>query len=65
MTSHYGKILVMVFQVWGQKVPALRVFWDLEKTVFDEIRVSGTNIPHFHVHKPKSVLVEIVLVIFV
>ena len=25
-----------------QKVPALRAFWDLEKTVLHEIRVSGT-----------------------
>ena len=25
-----------------QRVPALRVFWDLEKTVLHEIRVSGT-----------------------
>ena len=25
-----------------QRVPALRVFWDLEKTVLDETRVSGT-----------------------
>ena len=29
-----------VFQV--QRVPALRVFWDLEKTVLHETRVSGT-----------------------
>ena len=25
-----------------QRVPALRVFWDLEKTMLHEIRVSGT-----------------------
>ena len=25
-----------------QRVPALRTFWDLEKTVLHEIRVSGT-----------------------
>ena len=25
-----------------QRVPALRVFWDLEKTVLHETRVSGT-----------------------
>ena len=25
-----------------QRVPALRAFWDLEKTVLHEIRVSGT-----------------------
>ena len=30
----------MEFQV--QRVPALRVFWDLEKTVLHETRVSGT-----------------------
>ena len=46
-----------------QLVPALRPFWDLEKTVLHEIRVSGTvistneKIPHLHVHKPKTVLV--------
>ena len=56
-----------------QRVPALRVFWDLEKTVLHETRVSGTvlwsptnaNSPHLHVTKPKTVLVETVLVIFV
>ena len=48
-------------------VPALRAFWDLEKTVLPEIRVSGINekIPHLHIHKPKTVVVETVLVIFV
>ena len=25
-----------------QRVPALRAFWDLEKTVLDKFRVSGT-----------------------
>ena len=53
-----------------QRVPALRVFWDLEKTVLHEIRVSGTvlwsstnaNSPHLHVHKPTIVLVETVVV---
>ena len=57
-----------------QRVPALRVFWDLEKTVLHETRVSGTvlwsptnaNSPTYtYVHKPKNVLVETVLVIFV
>ena len=56
-----------------QRVPALHAFWDLEKTVLNEIRVSGTvvnpptnvKIPHLHVHKPKTVVVETVLVIFV
>ena len=50
---------------------ALRAFWDLEKTVLHEIRVSRTvlwsptnaKIPHFHVHKPKTVVAETVLVI--
>ena len=28
--------------IYVQRVPALRTFWDLEKTVSDEIRVSGT-----------------------
>ena len=56
-----------------QRVPALCAFWDLEKTVLHEIHVSGTvggpptnaKIPHLHVHKPKTVVVETVLVIFV
>ena len=63
------KLLKMLIQ----RVPALRAFWDLEKTVLHEIRVSGTvlwsptnaKIPHLHVHKPKTVVVETVLVIFV
>ena len=33
------RIGLMTFIV--QRVPALRVFWDLEKTVLHEIRVSG------------------------
>ena len=54
-----------------QRVPASRAFWDLEKTLLHEIRVSGTvgggystnaKIPHLHVHKPKTVVVETVLV---
>ena len=73
MTSHYGIILVMVFQVRGQRVPALRAFLDLEKTVLHEIHVSGTVVnpllmrksPILHVHKQKTVIVETVLVIFV
>ena len=47
-------------------------FWDLEKTMLHEIRVSETvvspiltKIPHLHVHKPKTVVMETVLVIFV
>ena len=56
-----------------QSVTALRAFWDLEKTVLNEICVSGTvlwsptnvKIPHLHVHKPKTVVVETVSVIFV
>ena len=56
-----------------QRVPALRGFWDLEKNVLHEIRVSGTvlqspttaKIPHLHVHKPKTMVVETVLVVFV
>ena len=28
--------------IFIQRVPALREFWDLEKTVLHEIRVSGT-----------------------
>ena len=56
-----------------QRVSTLRKFWDLEKTMLHEVRFSGTvlwsptsaNSPHLHVHKPKTVLVETVLVIFV
>ena len=56
-----------------QRVPALHAFWDFEKTVFHEIRVGGiivnppsnAKIPHLHVHKPKTVVLETVLVIFV
>ena len=49
--------------------PALLGFWDLKKTrygKFDLVR-SPTNakIPHLHVHKPKTIVVETVLVIFV
>ena len=44
-----------------QRVPALRAFWDLEKTVLHEIRVSGTVLSplltqkfptSMYVHKP-------------
>ena len=47
-----------------QRVPALRAFWDFEKTVLHEIHDGGTNakIPHLHVHKPKTVVVETVVV---
>ena len=52
-----------------QRDPALRAFWDLEKTVLHEICVSGSpnnaKIPHLHAHKQKNVVVESVLVIFV
>ena len=56
-----------------QRVPALRVFWDLEKTVLHETRVSGTvlwsptnaNSPTYTYISKKNVLVETVLVIFV
>ena len=47
-------------------------FLDLEKTVLHEIQVSGTalwsptntNSPNLHIHKPKIVVVEILLVVF-
>ena len=53
-----------------QRVPALRAFWDLEKTKKScqwDCSKSPTNakIPHLHVNKPKTVVVETVLVIFV
>ena len=48
-------------------------FGDLEKTMLHEICVSETvpwsftdaRVPHLHVHKPKTMIVESVLVIFV
>ena len=36
----YVPILIAIRKI--QRVPALRAFWDLEKTVLNEIRVSGT-----------------------
>ena len=36
------KRLTRLTQIYVQRVPALRVFWDLEKTVLHETRVSGT-----------------------
>ena len=49
-------------------VSASRQFWDLKKTSLQEICVIGTergsptnaNIPHLHIHKPKTVVVETV-----
>ena len=62
--EHFLKSAVlMLVGSWSfklQRVPALRAFWDLEKTVLHEIRVSGTVL-----HKPKNGVVETVLVIFV
>ena len=57
---------------WLQRVRVLRAFWDLEKNVLHEIPVSGTLVsllltqksPPLHIHKPKYVVVETVLVIF-
>ena len=59
--------------IFIQRVPALREFWDLEKTVLHEICVSRTVVnplltqksPHLHVHKTKTVVVETVSVILV
>ena len=57
-----------------QWVPALRAFWDLEKTVLDEIRVSGTvlwsptnaNFPtYMYISQKTWYVVETVLVISV
>ena len=67
-TSHsaYDATLTELYGVkidgFLQRVPTLRAFWDLEKTVLHEIRVSGTvlwsstnvKIPHLHVNKPKT-----------
>ena len=63
---HYGNMGAQVFKLWIQRVPALHAIWDLEKTVLHEICVSGTvvspptnaKIPHLHVRKPKTVVVE-------
>ena len=57
----------------GGPPPCLTRILGLEKTVLHEIRVSGTvggplitqKSPHLHVDKPKTVVVETVLVIFV
>ena len=51
----------------------LHAFWDLEKPVGHEMCVSGTvespllmqKSPHLPVHKPKTMVVETELVIFV
>ena len=57
-----------------ERFPALRAFWDLEKTVLHKICVSGTvlwsptnaNSPtYMYLHTPKTVVVETVLVVFV
>ena len=53
-------------------VPALRKFWDLKKKhvtwnlCLPDCSKSTTNaiIPHLHVHKPKTVVVETMYVIF-
>ena len=55
-----------------QKVPTLRAFWDLGKTVLHEIHVSGTvhwsptnaNSPTY-TYTSQTMVVETVLVIFV
>ena len=66
MSAYLGQRKVQL-----KRVPTLCVFRDLEKTVLHEIRVSGTvkqspttttKIPHLHVNKPKTVVVETVLV---
>ena len=52
--------------------PPYAHFWDLEKTLLHEIGVSGTVLmdslntifPLYRVHRPKAVVVETVLVIF-
>ena len=39
--TRYRKVF-LIFSSYVQRVPALRAFWDLEKTVLHENRVSGT-----------------------
>ena len=34
------------FSEYIQRVPALHAFWDLEKNVLHEIRISGTVVPY-------------------
>ena len=42
-TSAYDvRFFIRTPQFYIKRVPALRAFWDLEKTVLHEIRVSGT-----------------------
>ena len=48
-----------------QRVPTLRGFWDLEKTALREILISGTVGGPLLTKKPKTLVVETVLVIFV
>ena len=42
----------------SQRVPALRTFWDFSKSP------TSMKIPHLYVHKPKTMVVETMLVIF-
>ena len=54
----------------SQRAPTLRAFWDLEKTLLHETRVSGTVIwsptnSNSPTYMYISVLVETVLVVFV
>ena len=66
-----GQKLGMILE--NTEGPHLTRILDLEKSMLHETRVSGTvlwsptnaKIPHLHVHKPKTVIVETMLVIFV
>ena len=60
------------YEIFVTDGPRLTRILDLEKTVLHEIQVSGTalwsptntNSPNSHIHKPKTVVVEILLVVF-
>ena len=63
MNFNFHQFNVMKLTI--QRIPALRGFWDLKKTVLREIGISGTvggsitnaKIPHLRIHKPKTAVV--------
>ena len=78
-SAHMGQTEQFIFQNVAyratlQRVPTLCPFWDLGKTVLHETRVSKTvggpllkqkSPTCMYIHKPKTEVVETVLVIFV
>ena len=51
------KVILLV-----QKVPALRAFWDLGKTMLHKIRVSGTVVNPLLTQNPQLVVAETMFV---